>query len=130
MTGAQVVEAAGNGRLEELSVGVGGEEQTLAATAAFVFVGARPQTEWLGDAVARDAAGFILSGPALRRVEGRHRWRLARPLLRSRRACRASSWPATSGDASIKRVASAVGEGAMAVRLVHEYLGGLPAGAR
>ena len=78
MTGAQVVEAAGNGRLEELSVGVGGEEQTLAATAAFVFVGARPQTEWLGDAVARDAAGFIVSGPALRRVEGRHRWRLER----------------------------------------------------
>ncbi len=49
---------------------------------------------------------------------------------RSRRACRASSWPVTSATRSIKRVASAVGEGAMAVRLVHEYLGGLPAGAR
>ena len=130
MTGAQVVEAAGNGRLEELSVGVGGEEQTLAATAAFVFVGARPQTEWLGDAVARDAAGFIVSGPALRRVEGRHRWRLERDPFTLETSLPGVFVAGDVRDASIKRVASAVGEGAMAVRLVHEYLGGLPAGAR
>ena len=130
MTGARVVEAAGNGRLEELSVGVGGEEQTLAATAAFVFVGARPQTEWLGDAVARDAAGFIVSGPALRRVEGRHRWRLERDPFTLETSLPGVFVAGDVRDASIKRVASAVGEGAMAVRLVHEYLGGLPAGAR
>ena len=124
------MEAAGNGRLEELSVGVGGEEQTLAATAAFVFVGARPQTEWLGDAVARDAAGFIVSGPALRRVEGRHRWRLERDPFTLETSLPGVFVAGDVRDASIKRVASAVGEGAMAVRLVHEYLGGLPAGAR
>ena len=130
MTGAQVVKAAGNGRLEELSVGVGGEQQTLAATAAFVFIGARPQTEWLGDAVARDAAGFIVSGPALRRVEGRHRWRLERDPFPLETSLPGVFVAGDVRDASIKRVASAVGEGAMAVRLVHEYLGGLPAGAR
>ncbi|HVH00401.1 MAG TPA: FAD-dependent oxidoreductase [Miltoncostaeaceae bacterium] len=130
LTGARVVEAAGNGRLEELSVGVGGEEQTLAATAAFVFIGARPQTEWLGDAVARDAAGFIVSGPALRRVEGRHRWRLERDPFTLETSLPGVFVAGDVRDASIKRVASAVGEGAMAVRLVHEYLGGLPAGAR
>ena len=130
LTGARVVEAAGNGRLEELSVGVGGEEQTLAATAAFVFIGARPQTEWLGDAVARDAAGFIVSGPALRRVEGRHRWRLERDPFTLETSLPGVFVAGDVRDASIKRVASAVGEGAMAVRVVHEYLGGLPAGAR
>ena len=128
MPGARVVEAAGDGRLEELSVGVGGrEERAVAATAAFVFIGAAPQHRVARRRGARrDEAGFILSGTGRSAREASRRWRLrARRPSRSRRACRGSSWPATSGDASIKRVASAVGEGAMAVRFVHQYLGRL-----
>ena len=66
------------------------------ATAAFVFIGARPQTDWLGDAVARDAAGFIVSGAggaADRGTAPLARWS-ATP-SRSRPACPASSWPVT-----------------------------------
>ena len=59
---AVVTAAAGDGRLEELTVAVAGREERLSVTAAFVFIGARPQTDWLGDAVARDAGGFIVSG--------------------------------------------------------------------
>ena len=64
MTHAVVTAASGEGRLEELSVEVAGREERLSVTAAFVFIGAQPQTDWLGDAVARDAGGFIVSGPA------------------------------------------------------------------
>ena len=89
----------------------------------FVFIGAAPLTEWLPDDVVRDAAGFVLTGTDLleegRRPAG---WGLDRdpyPLE--------SSIPGVfvAGDvrsASVKRVASAVGEGAMAVTLVHRYL--------
>ena len=120
-----VAAAHGQGRLDELTVVSDGREERVAATAAFVFIGARPQTDWLGDAVARDADGFIVSGPALRRVTGRRRWPMERdpfPLE--------TSMPGVfvAGDVrgqSIKRVASAVGEGSMAVQLVHQYLGGV-----
>ena len=124
-THAVVTAASGDGRLEELTVDVAGRQERLPVTAAFVFIGARPQTDWLGDTVARDAAGFIVSGPGVRRIEGRHRWRLERdPFLLE------TSMPGVfvAGDVrdqSIKRVASAVGEGSMAVQLVHQYLGGM-----
>ena len=77
----------------------------------FLFLGAAPCTDWLGDAVARDENGFVLTGAAA----GARRacWR---------RASRASSRSATSASGSIKRCATAVGEGAMVVRFVHEHL--------
>ena len=83
----------------------------------------QPRTEWLDGAVARDARGFILTGPDLL-VDGR------RPTGGRSTATRTTSSPASgvfvAGDVraeSVKRVASAVGEGAMAVTLVHRYLG-------
>ena len=93
-------------------------EEELAADACFVFIGARPHTDWLEGVVARDERGFILAGPD---VNGAG-WRLNRdpyPLE--------TSVPGVfvAGDVrarSIKRVASAVGEGAMAVSLIHQYL--------
>lgn len=95
-----------------------GAESDLAADACFVFIGALPRTDWLADVVARDERGFLLAGPD---VQG-NGWPLTRdPYLLE------TSVPGVfvAGDVrarSIKRVASAVGEGSMAVTLIHEYL--------
>ena len=85
----------------------------------FIFIGAEPRTEWLDGVVVRDDHGFILSGPDLRDVSG---WTLERPPHHLE-----SSVPGVfvAGDVraeSAKRVAAAVGEGSMAVMLVHRYL--------
>jgi thioredoxin reductase (NADPH) len=131
MSHTVVTEAVGNGHLEELAVDVDGRERRLPAAAAFVFIGARPQTDWLGDTVARDPGGFILSGDAVGRIEGRHRWRLDRDPLPLETSLPGVFVAGDVRERSIKRVASAVGEGAMAVQLVHQYLGGvLPAAVR
>ncbi|HYN49749.1 MAG TPA: FAD-dependent oxidoreductase [Thermoleophilaceae bacterium] len=127
---AVVTAASGEGRLEELTVAVAGREERLSVTAAFVFIGARPQTDWLGDTVARDSRGFIVSGAAVQRIERRHRWRLERDPLPLEASLPGVFVAGDVRDQSIKRVASAVGEGSMAVQLVHQYLGGMltPAG--
>jgi thioredoxin reductase (NADPH) len=108
-----------DGRLRSLRVRDGADqESTLDADACFVFIGASPRTDWLDGVVARDERGFILAGADARP----HGWPLARePRLLE------TSVPGVfvAGDVrarSIKRVASAVGEGSMAVSLVHEYL--------
>jgi thioredoxin reductase (NADPH) len=124
-TKAEVVEASGAGRLEQLVVrrGGGATGETVPATALFIFIGAVPRTDWLGDLVARDEHGFILSGSdALEDGD----------LARSRELDRIPFSLETSvpgvfvaGDVrhgSVKRVASAVGEGSMAVMYVHRYL--------
>ena len=80
--------------------------------------------------MARDAAGFIVSGPAVRRVEGRHRWPMERDPLPLETTMPGVFVAGDVRDQSIKRVASAVGEGSMSVQLVHQYLGGLTAGER
>jgi thioredoxin reductase (NADPH) len=119
LTRTQAVGAEGNGHLERLRIkGPQGEEQTMPVDACFVFIGALPRTDWLEGVVARDARGFILAGQDVRD----HGWPLARePRLLE------TSVPGVfvAGDVrarSIKRVASAVGEGSMAVSLIHEYL--------
>jgi thioredoxin reductase (NADPH) len=105
-----------------------GRRETVDASWVFVFIGARPDTEWLGEAFARDQRGFVLTGPDLLERDGRRPagWPLDRdPYLLE------ASVPGifVAGDvrsASVKRVASAVGEGALAVTLVHRYLGPTP----
>jgi thioredoxin reductase (NADPH) len=90
----------------------------------FIFIGAAPHTDWLDGGVARDDRGFILAGADVAALDGDVRWPLARdrdPFLLE------SSLPGVfvAGDVrhrSIKRVASAVGEGSMAVQFIHEYL--------
>ena len=124
-TRAVVTAASGDGRLEELTISIEGRERRLSAAAAFVFIGARPQTDWLGDTVARDQAGFILSGVAVKRMEGRHRWRLERDPFLLETSLPGVFVAGDVRDQSIKRVASAVGEGSMSVQLVHQYLGGM-----
>ncbi len=118
-TGSSAVAAEGeDGRLRRLRVRGPGDEETLDVDACFVFIGASPRTDWLEGVVARDERGFILSG-AEAQAAG---WPLTRdPYLLE------TTVPGVfvAGDVrarSIKRVASAVGEGSMAVSLIHEYL--------
>ena len=121
-----VAEAHGTDHLEQLTLldGWKAERRTYQANHLFVFIGGAPRTNWLDGAVVRDERGFILTGPGLLE-EGRrpHGWPLDRdPYFLE------SSLPGVfvAGDVrseSVKRVASAVGEGAMAVTLVHRYLG-------
>jgi thioredoxin reductase (NADPH) len=118
-TQTQAVAAeAQDGHLRRLRVRGPGGEAVLDADACFVFIGASPRTDWLQGVVARDERGFILAGPD---AQG-NGWTLKRdPYLLE------TSVPGVfvAGDVrarSIKRVASAVGEGSMAVSLVHQYL--------
>ncbi len=119
-TGAQAVEAIGeDGHLKALKIRDADGGETVEETdACFVFVGAAPRTSWLDAVVARDEHGFILAGAEVRGAG----WPLKRdPYLLE------TSVPGVfvAGDVrarSIKRVASAVGEGSMAVSLIHEYL--------
>ena len=117
-TGSAAVAAEGDGRLRALRIRGPGGEEALGADACFVFIGALPRTDWLEGVVARDERGFILAGPDAA-ADG---WPLSRdPYLLE------TSVPGVfvAGDVrarSIKRVASAVGEGSMAITLVHQYL--------
>ena len=120
----EVVGARGDGHLEALTLGdrATGSEEEVATSWLFVFIGASPHTDWLGDDVARDAKGFVITGQDLLASDHASTW----PLARAPYALE-TSVPGVfaAGDVrldSMKRVASAVGEGAMSVYLVHRYL--------
>jgi thioredoxin reductase (NADPH) len=124
-TNTTVLEAGGGDHLEWLRIADGetGVEEKVETSWLFVFIGAAPCTDWLGKAVHRDDNGFVLTGPDLLR-DGQlpPDWPLERhPYFLE------TSVPGVfaAGDVrgqSVKRVASAVGEGAMAVTFVHRYL--------
>jgi thioredoxin reductase (NADPH) len=121
----QVVEVHGDARLEAITIcrGSSTAPEKLPASSLFIFIGAQPRTEWLGDLIQRDERGFILSGPDLLRNGKRpDSWTLDRDpgLLET-------SVPGifVVGDVrhgSVKRVASGVGEGAVVVQFMHQYL--------
>jgi thioredoxin reductase (NADPH) len=127
-TSSEVTAARGDGHLEALTLlhrGDGSREE-VPASWLFVFIGAQPRTDWLGKDVVRDERGYVVTGPDLARFTagagGQGTW----PLARAPYALE-TSVPGVfaAGDVrldSMKRVASAVGEGAMAVHLVHRYL--------
>ena len=127
----QVAGGTGTGHLHSLVLEdtAAGARQTVPADALFVLIGAeRSRTEWLGEAVARDRWGFILTGPDL--PVGTHARRLAGPPLPLE-----TSLPGVfaAGDVrrgSVKRVASAVGEGAATIPLIHRYLARAAAGRK
>jgi thioredoxin reductase (NADPH) len=122
---ASVTEAHGDTHLEEISVLCtdSNKLERVPASAMFIFIGALPRTDWLGDLVERDERGFLLTGPDLIR-DGQHPkgWTLERdPFLLE------TNIPGifAVGDVrhgSVKRVASGVGEGSVAVQFIHQYL--------
>ncbi len=120
--GASVVAAHGTDHLEAVSIETGdGAPHAASTNWLFAYIGAQPRTDWVGDAIVRDAHGFIVTGNDLL-ASGARTW----PLARTPYALE-SSVPGVfaAGDVrldSMKRVASAVGEGAMTVYLVHQYL--------
>jgi thioredoxin reductase (NADPH) len=124
-THARVVEVFGGEHLEALSIHCGdsGETERVPTNSLFVFIGAEPNTDWLAGVVERDERGFILTGADLVRDGKRPPgWPLARDPY----------WTETSvpgifaaGDVrrgSVKRVASGVDEGSIAVQFIHQYL--------
>ena len=120
----EVAAARGDGHLEALTLrdlGTGDEEEVL-TNRLYVFIGAMPHTDWLGAEVVRDEHGFVVTGHDLATAANGPRWAAQRPPFALE-----TSLPGVfaAGDVrldSMKRVASAVGEGAMAVHLVHQYL--------
>ncbi|MGI9179930.1 MAG: FAD-dependent oxidoreductase [Longimicrobiaceae bacterium] len=120
-----IAEAQGEGRLETITIEnvQTADKETVPAAGLYVFIGAAPETDWLEGVVARDEKGFILCGSALTRDgNGQRNWKLERePHMLE------TSVPGVfvAGDVrsgSVKRVASAVGEGSMAIQFIHEYL--------
>jgi thioredoxin reductase (NADPH) len=127
ITNTQVVGAGTSQHLDRLVLRGPDGDETVPADALFVFIGARPHTEWLADTLALDANGFILTGRDLT-LEQPGAWPLERPL-----GFLETNLPGVfaAGDirhGSVKRVAAAVGEGSTAILLVKEYLEGMPTG--
>lgn len=126
---SSVIEVKGENRLEAITVNdaIRGERQTVPTSGLFIFIGAQPHTDWLAGVVARDAYGFILTGPDLMMHNGHNNnrpkgWNLERqPFLPE------TNIPGifAAGDVrsgSLKRLSSGVGEGSIAVQFVHQYL--------
>ena len=120
-TGTQLRELKGDGHLNEIVLEGPGGTETRPASSVFVFIGAAPKTAWLPEAVARDSRGFVLAGPDLK-TKGGNLWKYERdPYLLE------TTVPGifVAGDVrfgSVKRVASSVGEGSIAIQFVHQYL--------
>ncbi|MDQ3706236.1 MAG: FAD-dependent oxidoreductase [Chloroflexota bacterium] len=125
---SSVVEVLGNGRLEKITIANAdtGERVTVPTSALFIFIGAMPRTDWVAGVLERDEMGFILTGPDLvRDGHGPKGW----PLRRQPYWLEASvPGVFVAGDVrhrSVKRMATAVGEGSMAVQFIHQYLSSL-----
>ncbi len=110
----------------ELTRGTDGQSEIVECRAVFVFIGAIPQTEWLPETIQVDRNGFVETGPRLTLPDG---WPLKRPPFLLETSCPGIFAAGDVRLGSTKRVASAVGEGAMAVQFVHEYLSTAPVSA-
>ena len=124
LTQTEVVRAFGEAHLERITLRSPSGEQVCETNSLFVFIGAAPKTKWMTPEIAKDSKGFILSGPDLK-MRAPKAWPLERdPYLLE------TSVPGifVAGDVrfnSIKRCASAVGEGSIAIQFVHQYLASL-----
>ena len=121
---AEVTSGRGDTHLEAITIAdrASGAQEEVPAGWLFAFIGAMPRTDWLGPSVARDSNGFVITGHDLIGRSEQPRWALERPPLLLETT---APGVFAAGDVrldSMKRVASAVGEGAMAVSLVHRYL--------
>ncbi|HEV3050178.1 MAG TPA: FAD-dependent oxidoreductase [Longimicrobium sp.] len=120
--GAKVVGAEGGEMLQTITIEdvKTGEQETAETSTLFVYIGAAPRTEWLKDALALDAKGFVLTGRAC----SDEAWELERPrfLLETSVSGVFAAGDVRSG--SVKRVGAAVGEGSIAIQFIHEHLRG------
>jgi thioredoxin reductase (NADPH) len=116
-TSTQIVELCGESRLEAIRWNRQGQIEHKSIRHVFLFLGAQPNTRWLGDCVALDKDGFVLTG-----ADTGDKWKADRPPhdLETSRPGIFSAGDVRSG--SVKRVAAAVGEGAAAIQAVHQYL--------
>ena len=121
----EVIETVGDEHLERMVLRdmKTGEKETVDCGHLFVFIGAEPRTDWLDGVIARDGRGFVLTGPDLQDDQLAD-WTLSRPPYHLETSVPGVFVAGDVRSESAKRVASAVGEGAMAVMLVHRYLEG------
>jgi thioredoxin reductase (NADPH) len=123
--GSRVTEVHGDDRLRSISIAcdLSGDTQTVPASSLFIFIGAQPRTAWLDGVIERDSRGFVLTGPDLM-PDGKppKGWHLDRDpgLLETNVPGVFAVGDVRHG--SIKRVASGVGEGSVAIQFVHQYL--------
>lgn len=125
---ATVVEASGNGQLEEIVLEniQTGEQQHVPAAALYIFIGARPFTDWIKLDIIKDARGFIETGSDLQRhADFRKIWKLEREPFLLETCCPGIFAAGDVRAGAMNRIASAVGEGAMSIKFVHEYLAGV-----
>ncbi len=122
-TNAQVLEVSGDIHLECIAVEKEGQQSQRAASSLFIFIGAAPKTEWLPECILREEHGFVLAGPDMKRAGKLPAWwgEQRDPYLLE------TSVPGifVAGDVrfgSVKRVASSVGEGSIAVQFMHQYM--------
>jgi thioredoxin reductase (NADPH) len=122
----QVASGTGTGHLQSLVLEdtASGARCSVQADALFVLIGSQPRTQWLGESIARDRQGFIRTGPDL---PAGGRWPPGRPPLPLETSLAGVFAAGDVRRGSVKRVASAVGEGAAAIPLVHRYLARPPA---
>jgi thioredoxin reductase (NADPH) len=116
---SEIAEARGDGQLHSVLLRNRADDSTVEVDAqgVFILIGAMPRTDWLPPAIARDERGFVLTGEETSpSVDGDPPWRALETTMPG---------VFTAGDVrrgSVKRVAAAVGEGATAIRLIHDYL--------
>ena len=122
---AEIKSAKGADRLESLVIGYSGTgvNETVEAAALYIFIGARPHTDWLDNVVLKDEKGFIETGPTLfRRRDFAQFWKEKREPYLLETSCPGIFAAGDVHAGSMARVASAVGEGALAINLAHKYL--------
>ena len=114
----RIVDGGGDGRLERLTLldGSTGEKRETSADAVFVLIGAHPNTDWLPEEIARDDHGFVITGDASAA------WRLDRKPFMFESTMHGVFAVGDVRAGNVKRVASAVGEGSVAIQQVHQYL--------
>jgi thioredoxin reductase (NADPH) len=127
LTDTEMVEALGREHLECISIrnNRSGERRTTPASAVFIFIGAKPHTEWLAQMLELDERGFIYTGPDIPKEPGKmlpRHWKLDRPpfLLETNVPGIFAAGDVRHG--AVKRVASAVGAGSICVQMIHQHL--------
>jgi thioredoxin reductase (NADPH) len=120
----RIVDGIGEDRLQALvlEIGTAAERETLPVSALFVLIGAHPRTDWLLESIARDSHGFILTGPRRAALRESGIAPDSRPPLLHETSMAGVFAVGDVRHGSVKRVASAVGEGGVVVHSIHQYL--------